>query len=260
MNVNTVPNASIARAASRYIRLPFFIQKTENRFPQIHVNKHTGAQRGCISLYGHFRESLIVTLYLLLQRFNVPFQIVVVASVSCQTCVAMHGSIQMPWSIRRLKENVPTKPVLRAPALTPPVKICHLHVAQDGEPGSYVGAFPVVAVPVLSLDQALRLILIWKCPKRGSHLLHSHLPTPVDPHIIRRSHTFSRLLFPMWDLSIGPFLESIHLCDRTLVGMPPSLATLSPSPEFSAQQTAIERLGVIVASLFARSASLTVIH
>ena len=232
MNANTVPNVSTAQAASRYIRLPFYIQKTENRFSQIHVNKHTGAQRGCISLYGHSRESLIVTLYPLLQRFNAPFQIVVVASVSCQTCVAMHGSIQMPWSIRRPKENVPTKPVLRAPAPTHPVKICHRHVAQDGEPGSYVGAYPVVAVPTLSLDRALRMILIWKWPKGDSgngrrevviDLLHSHLPTPVDPHIIRRSHTFSRLLVPMWVMSVPPFLESVYLCDRTLVGMPPSL-------------------------------------
>ena len=165
-------------------------------------------------------SSLIVTLYPLLQRFNVPSRTVVVASVSCQTCVAMHGSIQMPWSIRRPKENVPTRPVLRAPIPTPPVKICLLHVAQDGEPVSRAGAYPVVAAPALSLDQALRMIWKWKWPKRGSHLLHSHLPTPVDPHI-SRSHTFPllvRLLFPMWDLPTRPSLESDHPCDRTLVG------------------------------------------
>jgi len=212
-------------------------------------------------------SSLIVTLYPLLQRFNVPSQIVVVASASCQTCVAMHGSIQMPWSIRRPKENVPTRPVLRAPIPTPSVKICHRHVAQDGEPVSHAGAYPVVAAPALSLDRALQMILIWKWPKRGSHLLYSHLPAPVDPHISRshisRSHTFPllvRLLFPMWDLSTLPSLESVHLAIVRWWGMPPSLATLSPSHEFSAQQTAVERLGVMVASLFARSASLTLIH
>lgn len=165
MNVNTAPNVSIAQVASRYIRPPFYIQKTERTFPQIHVNKHTGAQRGyfSLSLHGHSRivVDLIVTLYPLLQHFNVPFQIAVVGSVSCQTCVAMHGSIQMPWSIRRPRENV-LRPVLRAPIPTPPVKICHLHVAQDGEPGSHAhgGAYPVVAVPVLALDRALRMISI----------------------------------------------------------------------------------------------------
>src|SRR5258706_6239202 len=73
MNVNIVPNVSIAQAASRYSRLPFYIQTTENRFPQIHVNKHTGAQRGCISLYGHSRVVVDCNLVSSSPAFQCPF-------------------------------------------------------------------------------------------------------------------------------------------------------------------------------------------
>ena len=180
------------------------------RVPQIHVNKHTGAQRGCFSLYGPSRAVVDCNLVSSSQHFNVPFQTAVVASVSCQTCVAMHESIQMPWSIRRRKEKVPTRPVPRAPIPTLPVKRRHFRVAQDGELVSSAGTRPVVGVPVLSLGRALRMILIWKWPrKKGRRLQHSHLPSPVDPHIVSRSRTFHpmvRLLFPIWDLSIRLYL------------------------------------------------------
>jgi len=151
-------------------------------------------------------QSLIVTLCLLLQLFNVLFQTAVVASVSCQTCVAMRESIQMPWSIRRRKEKGHTRPVLRALIPTPSVRTRHFRMAQDREPVPHAGVYPVVDVPVHSLGRALRLILIWKWPKKkGRHPQPSHVPTPVDPHIVsqsRKFHPMVRLLFPIWDLPI----------------------------------------------------------
>jgi len=174
--------------------------------------------------------SLIVTLNPLLQHFNVPSQIAVVASVSCQTCVATHESIQMPWSIHRLKEKVPNRPVLRAPIPTPPVKIWHPRVVQEGEPDSHGGAYPVVGVPALPLDRALRTILMWKWPKKTET---SSAFSPSDPARSAHSHLLVLLPFSMWDLSTRPSNRTIVAIARWRVCHPAS-APCHHHPIFSA--------------------------
>jgi hypothetical protein len=90
-------------------------------------------------------------------------------------------------------------------------------------------------------------------------LQHSHLPTPVDPHIVSRSHTFhpsGASSIPHVGSSIRPFLESVHLCDRTRWVCHPASPPCSPSPEFSAQQAVEVRATRSDGCIFVRSFSL----
>ena len=188
---------------------------TEHISPESRKHTYRGATWVPQSLRALPSSRLIITLCLLLQLFSVLFQTAVVASVSCQTCVTMHESIQMPWSIHRRKEKGHTKPVLQALIPTPSDRRRHFRLAQDGEPVAHAGAYPVVGVPVHSLGRDLRLILIWKWPKkRGRHLQPSHVPTPVDP-----PHSQPIAEIPPYGASSIPHMGSAH----------PSMPVIGPS-------------------------------